>query len=88
MIAKFGKNTPSIGFAVIIDELLSALGRQKIEIETGHCNLIVYTDATLNWAVSLACDLREKGKCIELLKRAGIEVVFISMDNEKLKMES
>lgn len=69
MIAKFGKNTPSIGFAVIIDELLSALGRQKIEIETGHCNLIVYTDATLNWAVSLACDLREKGKCIELLKR-------------------
>ena len=25
---------------------------------------------------------------IELLKRAGIEVVFISMDNEKLKMES
>ena len=69
LIAKFGKNTPSIGFAVIIDELLSALGRQKIEIETGHCNLIVYTDATLNWAVSLACDLREKGKCIELLKR-------------------
>ena len=25
---------------------------------------------------------------IELLKRAGIEVVFIPMDNEKLKMES
>ena len=25
---------------------------------------------------------------IELLKRAGIEEVFISMDNEKLKMES
>lgn len=69
LIAKFGKNTPSIGFAIIIDELLSALGRQKIDIETGHCNLIVYTDATLNWAVSLACDLREKGKCIELLKR-------------------
>ena len=45
------------------------LAGQKIEIETGHCNLIVYTDATLNWAVSLACDLREKGKCIELLKR-------------------
>ena len=25
---------------------------------------------------------------IELLKRAGIEVVFLSLDNEKLKMES
>ena len=61
LIAKFGKNTPSIGFAIIIDELLNALGRQKIAIETGHCNLIIYTDATLNWAVSLACDLREKG---------------------------
>ena len=30
LLGKFGKNTPSIGFAIIVDELMSALNRQKI----------------------------------------------------------
>ena len=46
LLEKFGKNTPSIGFAVIIDELMSALSRQKIRTEAAHRNLIVYTEAT------------------------------------------
>ena len=33
LIEKFGKQTPSIGFAIIIDELMSALSRQKIAVE-------------------------------------------------------
>lgn len=69
LIEKFGKQTPSIGFAIIIDELMSALSRQKIEIETGKTNLLVYTDTTLKWAVSLANEFRSKGRCIEMLKR-------------------
>ena len=32
LIEKFGKQTPSIGFAIIIDELMSALSRQKIAV--------------------------------------------------------
>lgn len=70
LLEKFGKNTPSIGFAVIADELLNALNRQKIPMDTPHNHLIVYTDATLKWAVSLAKDFRSKGKYVELLKRA------------------
>ena len=54
LIEKFGKQTPSIGFAIIIDELMSALSRQKIAVETEKTNLIVYTDTTLKWNVSLA----------------------------------
>lgn len=69
LLEKFGKSTPSIGFAIIVDELMNALNRQKIALEVPHTNLIVYTDATLKWAVSLAKEFRSKGKCVELLKR-------------------
>lgn len=73
LLEKFGKSTPSIGFAMIVDELTSALSRQKISIETKQSNLIVYTEKTLKWAVSLAREFREKGRCIELLRRESSE---------------
>lgn len=69
LLEKFGKNTPSIGFAIIVDELMSALNRQKIHVETSYRNLIVYTQATEEWAVSLAMNFRSKGKNIEIIKR-------------------
>lgn len=69
LLEKFGKDTPSIGFAIIVDELMSALGRQKIPVKTIHRNLIVYTEATEEQAVSLACTFRKKGRNIELMKR-------------------
>ena len=69
LLEKFGKSTPSIGFAVILDELMNALNRQKIRVETSYRNLIVYTQATEEWAVSLAMNFRSKGKNIEIIKR-------------------
>ena len=69
LLEKFGKNTPSIGFAIIVDELMNALNRQKIEPEPSHRNLIVYTEATANWAVSLAGNFRSRGRNIVLIKR-------------------
>lgn len=66
---KFGKKTPSIGFAVLLDELMSALERQKIPVETSPLHLIVYTDTTQRWAIDLAKNFRAKGKCVELDKR-------------------
>ena len=69
LLEKFGKNTPSIGFAIIVDELMSALSRQKIHVDTNYRNLIVYTEATEEWAVSLAMNFRSRGKNIEIIKR-------------------
>lgn len=69
LLEKFGKSTPSIGFAIIVDELMNALNRQKISVETSHRNLLVYTEETQRWAIFLARDFREKGKNIEMLKR-------------------
>lgn len=69
LLEKFGKSTPSIGFAIIIDELMSALNRQKISVQTAKRNLLVYTEATEKWAISLAGNFRAKGKNIEMIKR-------------------
>lgn len=69
LLEKFGRQTPSIGFAVLIDDLLNAMNRQKIDIETGSSSLLVYDDTTQKWALSLAKDFREKGRNIALLKR-------------------
>lgn len=69
LLEKFGKNTPSIGFAIILDEVMNALSRQKIQIDIRHTNLIVYTEATEKWAISLAKNFRSKGKCVEMFKR-------------------
>lgn len=69
LMEKFGKNTPSIGFAIMLDELLNAFNRQKLAIETQNTELIVYTDKTLKRAISMAKKLRSKGFCAEVLKK-------------------
>ena len=69
LLEKFVKNTPSIGFAVILDELMSALRRQNIPVQPIQRNLIVYTEATEAGAIRLALNFREKGRNIELIKR-------------------
>lgn len=69
LLEKFGKNTPSIGFAVIVDELMSALSRQKIQVETMSRNLLVYPESAESEAIALACSFREKGRNIELIRR-------------------
>lgn len=71
LLEKFGKQTPSVGFAVLVDELLSALGRQKIQIETNHINIIAYTEKTQKWAIALAKNFRAKGKWVEMHRRTG-----------------
>ena len=101
LLEKFGKNTPSIGFAIILDELMSALNRQKIAVETVHQNLIIYTEQTEKRAVSFACSFRAKGRNIELIKRetgeerevyeayarrAGASAMLYLRDDEKIEM--
>ena len=68
LLEKFGKSIPSIGFAIIVDELMSALSRQKIAVDAGHRDLIVYTEDIQQWAFTLAKDYRSNGTCIVLKK--------------------
>ncbi len=57
----FGKHAPSIGFAVVTDQLLAALARQKIDIAVeNNQTLIVYHREQRQEAIWRAVSLREQ----------------------------
>lgn len=70
LIEKFGKQSPSVGFAIVVDELMNALTRQKARVMYTRKNYIVlYDEGRQKEAISLARDFRRKAKNTELLKK-------------------
>lgn len=70
LIEKFGKQSPSIGFVIVVDELMKAMMRQKLRIlYTRKNTIILYEENRFSDAVSLAKELRSKAKNVELLKK-------------------
>lgn len=70
LLEKFGKNSPSIGFAIVIDELMNAMIRQRIRIVyTRKNNIILYDEGMTKDAIALAKDFRDKAKNTELIKK-------------------
>ncbi len=71
LLQYFGKNAAAIGFAIVVDQLMSALTRQKIDILMPEdTELIVYDEDHFTEAVAMARALRADGKQIKLvLKR-------------------
>ncbi len=70
LLEKFGKDSPSIGFAIVIDELMKALTRQKIRIVYTRKNtIILYDEGKSRDAITLAKDFRNKAKNTELIKK-------------------
>lgn len=70
LVEKFGKKSPSIGFVIVIDELMNAMMRQKLRVLYPRKNTIVlYDESRFKDAVSVAKDLRSKAKNVELMKK-------------------
>ena len=70
LLGKFGNETPSIGFVIVVDELLNSFGRQKLKIALDRkTTVILYNEARISDAISLAKDFREKGRQTELIKK-------------------
>lgn len=70
LLEKFGKESPSIGFAIVLDELMNALTRQKVQIPYENKNtLVVYDESKRSEAIALVQDFRRKNKHAELLKK-------------------
>lgn len=67
LLQHFGKDAPSIGFVVVLSQLMNAMARQKIEIlpEQGRY-LILYRKADRKQAIWKAMDYRRQGKYVEL----------------------
>lgn len=71
LLEKFGKASPSIGFVIVVDELLNAFARQKLSIPYKNKNTFILYDANRQAeAIKLAKEFRANGKPTELvLKR-------------------
>lgn len=69
LLPYFGKNSPAIGFVIVIDDLMQALKRQKIEIAVEDNNLlIVYDGYGFAEALKEAKTHRDKGVNVQLMR--------------------
>ena len=67
LMKHFGKPAASIGFAIVVDNLLMALSRQKIEIEEEEgVTVITYRKKNRIQAIQKAKELRAQGKNVAL----------------------
>lgn len=70
LIAQFGKDAPSVGFAIVVDRLMLALSSQKIEVglPVGQ-TIILYEQDKQQDAISAACRLRAQRIRVELIRK-------------------
>lgn len=67
LLGKYGKDAPAIGFVIIIDDLMSALYRQNVEIEHEEEVIdIEYNEDDFSQKLSEAESLRKEGKKVSL----------------------
>lgn len=67
LLAHFGKDTPAIGFVIVINQLMAALARQSIDTPVEHNGqLVVYDEAHREDAIIYARKQRAAGCSIEL----------------------
>lgn len=72
LLVQFGKDVPAVGFAIVVDQLMLAMARQGIEVETeGTKVLVVYEGEGQVKAVKTALELRKGGTETVLIKRDG-----------------
>lgn len=72
LLPYFGKDAPSVGFAVVVDQLMAALSRQKIEIPVQEKQaLIVYKESCQSDAIKKALAMREQGTGVSLVTWAA-----------------
>lgn len=70
LLGKYGKDAPAIGFSIVVDDLMSALYRQNIEVEhENKADVITYTDDNFKDSLIEATRLRKQGKKVVLNRK-------------------
>lgn len=70
LIGQFGKDAASVGFAVVLDELMLALSRQKIDIPTGDAaTMVLYEPEFRSQAIRTANFLRAISRSVSMIKK-------------------
>ena len=87
LLEKFGKASPSIGFVIVVDELLNAFARQKLTISYKSKNTYILYDANRQAeAIKLAKEFRANGKPTELVLKRDDKTIeeYISSAKQNL----
>lgn len=72
LLSRFGKDAPAIGFVVVIDDLMEALDRQNIRVETPpRARLMEYTENNYAQVLAEANRLRKEGARIIVSPKAN-----------------
>lgn len=101
LIRQFGKDAASVGFAVVLDELMLALSRQKIDIPTGDAGAMVLYESEFHLqAIQVANSLRNLNQPVSMIQKEAqlniddyrdycmryhMERIFYISDSENLK---
>ncbi len=91
LLGKFGKDTPSIGFVIVVDELLNAFNRQKVAVSYPRKNtFVLYEQGLAGQAIVVANEFRENGKNTILTAKSDTKTVEDYMqyakDNDCISM--
>lgn len=71
LLSLFGKDAPSVGFAIYVDDLMSAISRNKIEVLVDHSNvLVLYDKINQESAIKYATHLRNSQKKVDLIRKS------------------
>ena len=69
LLRQYGKEAPAIGFAFVIDELMNAISRQKIEVIIEEQDIVIlYQRDCQQKAVELGTAMRKEGRKVELIR--------------------
>lgn len=102
LVCQFGKDSAAIGVAIVVDQLMNALSRQKIEVELADNNtLILYKEENRKSAITLASYFRSNAMNIEMIciksgenvdqykeygQRTGIGGILLMEDNDTIQI--
>lgn len=68
LLSHFGKEAPAIGFVIVIDDLLEALSRQKVQIPQPEAKRVIgYSRENFAQKLEEVKKLRSQGKSVELV---------------------
>lgn len=69
LLMQFGKNSPAIGFTILVDDMLSALDRQNIpvSIREFEYSVLLYNRKDMSTAIGLAMEMRTGGDKLECI---------------------
>ena len=70
LLSHFGKKAPAVGFGLVVDDIMEALDRQKIEVPVDYDNIVIKYDpkktGDFEKCLKEATTLRKQGKAVEL----------------------